>query len=303
MIRDPRLENYLTSLERVLRPFPVSDRAEIITEIKSHVLSALERDPQARLDVVLAALGEPETVANRYLLERGMKPAKPPISPIVKWVVIGFLGTIAMLLVFAGFMAMKFMPLVHVDEKNDKVALLGGLVRVEGDDGRFSIEGLFDSSKSGRQFQGAVPAAPSVPVKVKFKNGKIEVSSSDDAEFHWNCKGRGREQEAPVPAVSGTSVDFDLTRYAKVQCALAVPVNGRLLVTGTNGKVEVSEARFNLDVNVMNGYVAFAPEEGRNYKYDVVVKNGVTDTFESSSAKDALEIHIQVMNGKVKKEE
>src|SRR6187549_1830430 len=102
MTGDPRLESYLTSLERVLRPFPVSDRAEIITEIKSHVLSALERDPQARLDSVLSALGEPETVANRYLLERGLKPTKTSISPIVKWLIIGFLGTFAMILFFIG---------------------------------------------------------------------------------------------------------------------------------------------------------------------------------------------------------
>jgi uncharacterized membrane protein len=78
MSTDPRLEGYLAKLETVLGPFSASDRAEIIMEIKSHVLAALDRDPNASMDSILAALGEPETVANRYLMERGMKPTKPP---------------------------------------------------------------------------------------------------------------------------------------------------------------------------------------------------------------------------------
>ena len=99
---DPRLENYLTALDSALKPLSISDRADIVTEIKSHVMSALEREPERALDAILAALGEPETVANRYLIERGQKPSKPSISPAVKWIVIGFLGTFALILLFVG---------------------------------------------------------------------------------------------------------------------------------------------------------------------------------------------------------
>ena len=144
MASDPRLERYLTALERALKPFPVSDRAEVITEIKSHVLAALEHDPQARLDHVLAALGEPEMVANRYLIDRGLKTAKPPISPIVKWLVVGFLTTIAMLFIFLGFLVSQFSPIIKVEEKGDKVAFLGGLIQVNGDEGKFKITGFGD---------------------------------------------------------------------------------------------------------------------------------------------------------------
>lgn len=86
MAHDPRLENYLNSLERSLQPLPISDRAEIVTEIKSHVL---------------------------------------------KWIVVGFLGTLAIILAFVGFMVSHFSPLLHVDEQSGHVSILGGLIDIE----------------------------------------------------------------------------------------------------------------------------------------------------------------------------
>lgn len=83
MTNDSRLDDYLTKLERLLMLFSVSDRAEIILEIKSHVHSALARDPNTQMDSILSALGEPEFVANRYLMERGMKPAKPEAMGLI----------------------------------------------------------------------------------------------------------------------------------------------------------------------------------------------------------------------------
>ena len=115
MKKDPRLESYLERLDAVLKPLSVSDRAEIVTEIRSHVLSALERGTGGGLDEVLSALGEPETVANRYRMERGLNPTRPPISPVFKWLVIGFMGTVAMCMLFAGVILWKFTPLIYVD--------------------------------------------------------------------------------------------------------------------------------------------------------------------------------------------
>src|SRR5215217_1399531 len=103
MSDEQKLEQYLSRMESVLKTFPTSDRAEVILEIKSHVYSALESDPNQTMVGILNALGEPEVVANRYLMERGLKPTRPPISPIVKWLVFGFLGTLGLMLIFGSF--------------------------------------------------------------------------------------------------------------------------------------------------------------------------------------------------------
>lgn len=306
MTNDPRLETYLTTLEKVLKPFPVSDRAEIVTEIKSHVLSILERDPEARLDSVLAALGEPETVANRYLLERGLKPTKPPISPIVKWLVIGFLGTFAMLLIFVVVVVAKFTPLLEVDDDKDRVSLLGGIIKVDGEKGSIEIPGelrgdldlSWDSDGERRSFHGSVPVEKGQTLAVTFSNGKFEVSNAPDASFAWTCATRSAVSD-PSPARDANGVRLDLASLRGVRCELAVPEGAKLALEGLNGKVEFEDPHFDVAAALTNGKVTFSPDDDVAYRYAISVTNGRTDSFVSSDAPDARSIAIRVVNGKI----
>ncbi len=301
MTSDPRLESYLTSLEQVLRPFPVSDRAEIVTEIKSHVLSALERDPQTRLDTVLAALGEPETVANRYLIERGLKPTKPPISPVVKWVVIGFLGTFAMILIFAGIIVTRFTPLLHVDDLKDKVSLFGGLIEVDGEDGRVLISGSFGDGWHGAKnsFEGSVPVTKGQSISIKFGNGKLEVTNAEDSKLSWNCSSRSSQHSTPKPTADKNGVGLDLTALSWVKCELSVPEDANLAINGSNGKLEFDEPRYNFAANLTNGKVEINPDDDQAYHYELAVTNGKTDSFASSDKTGAYSVAIHLVNGKI----
>lgn len=300
MPTDPRLENYLNVLERVLKPFSVSDRAEIVTEIKSHVLSALERDPQAQLDSVLAALGEPETVANRYLLERGLKPAKPPVSPMVKWVVIGFLGTFAMLLLFVTVLVVRFTPVLQIDEDKDHVSLFGGLIDIDGAEGRLRVGSSRIDGGLGhkRSFDGKVDLAGGGRARVRFGNGRVELSNATEGRLAWNCTATGRGQ-APAPQESGGETVLDLSEVRGVKCEIRVPERARLAVDGTNGKIEIDEPRYDVDASLGNGKVLLRPEEGRAYRYALTVTNGKSDSFISSDAKDAHRITVHVGNGRI----
>lgn len=178
MSTDPRLENYLARLEAVLSPFAPSDRAEIVLEIKSHVMAALDRDPKTQLDSVLAALGEPEAVANRYLIERGLQHSKPPVSPIVKWVVIGFLGTLALIVLSIALVVARFSPLLRINEKEDFVSLLNGTVEISGKDGNIRIGG-----KDGT-------------IQIDGKNGKIHIGSKDGSiRIEGEATGDGETKE------------------------------------------------------------------------------------------------------------
>jgi hypothetical protein len=303
MSGDPRLENYLTSLERVLQPFPVSDRAEIVTEIKSHVLSTLERDPEACLDAVLSSLGEPETVANRYLMERGLKPTKPPVSPMVKWIVIGFLGTFAMLLLFVGIILVRFTPLVHVDDNRGKVSLLGGIVEVEGKNAVAVLSDALDGDgvpKSVMSGSQALEAGQSVVAK--FNNGKVELTNASDGRFSWHCTGL-KGQKPVEPATDKDSVTLDLTGMSAARCEFSLPENAKIEVTAANGKVSMAQAHFNAAVTLGNGKVSIQPDEARQYRYDLVVSNGKVENFASSQKPGAYAISVHLGNGKIGREE
>ena len=292
MTNDPRLERYLGSLENALRPFPVSDRAEIITEIKSHVLSALDRDPQTRLDTVLSALGEPETVANRYLLERGLKPTKTSIHPIVKWLVIGFLTTLAMLLIFAGFVLAHFNSLLTVDGVNDRVQMFGGLIDIDGKKNQISISGISDSSA----FAGAVSLKAGQLVVVPFNAGRFEIGTSDTDEFKWACKGQG---SGAIPKNTGDTTTFDLSKSGDVKCSISLPEKYRLEMAGKTGKIFFDAPRFALKADLEKGKIEFKDAANMYYKFAISVGTGKADTFVSSESLKAASIELHVGAGKI----
>jgi hypothetical protein len=298
-------------LEQVLKPFPVSDRAEIITEIKSHILSARERDPEGRLDSVLSALGEPETVANRYLIERGLKPTKPPISPVVKWVVIGFLGTVAMLFILIGVVITRFTPLLQIDDLKDKVSLFGGMIQVDGDKGKVWINGSFgdgDGYDSGEgsenAFEGSTAISKGQNISVKFKNGKVELTNSTDSKLSWDCTTRGSKAAQNFnPTIDKNGVALDLSDLRGVRCELSVPENTQLSVNGKNGKIEINEPHYNLNADLKNGHVQLNPDEEHAYRYSLSVTNGNADTYVSSDKPEAHLISIHLVNGKIVRSE
>ena len=298
MSTDPRLETYLSKLERVLGPFPGSDRAEIIMEIKSHVLAAMERDPQTAMDSVLSALGEPETVANRYLMERGMKPTKPPISPIVKWLVIGFLGTVAMCLVFAGVLAFKFSPLFKVDGNTESISLLGGLIQISGDEGSIRVGNSFiRGGGQGTAFDGVWEAkGKKESFTIKFGNGQWELNNSTDPKLSWQCRG-GDLKIPPQPVAEGKGMLLDMSQITGVKCELSVPEKQDVRLEGINGRIEVNEPHYDFELDLKNGKVDLAPDAKTNYRYGLSVMNGKMASFESSSEPGSFAITVHMING------
>ena len=296
MTTDPRLERYLSTLEKALMPFPASDRAEIITEIKSHVLAALDRDPETRLDTILASLGEPETVANRYLLERGMKPTKTSISPIVKWLVIGFLGTFAMTLLFGGFLISHFGSLIKIDGDKDRVQMLGGLIDIDSGKNRVSI-----GDDSGSAFAGETKTTLGDSIHIKFANGKFEITNSGEQKLAWACSGEG----APLKTVSiqNQTAELDFSANHSIKCKIAVPPGAHLRLNGDNGKIDFNSPHFEIDASLENGKVLFSSASDAHYKFDLSAQNGKIDNFKSSTEADAHLIKIHLNNGKILNED
>ncbi len=294
---DPRIERYLTSLERSLKPFPVGDRADVITEIRSHVLSALEHDPNARIDEILAALGEPETVANRYLMERGMKTAKPPISPVVKWVVMGFLGTFAMVLIFLGFVVAQFSPLLKVDDKTDSVSLLGGLIQINGEKNEIKIKGITSSSSD---VVGQVTVGHGQKLEINFSNARVNLTNSDSQELTWKCQAKSGSR--PSTANKNDLIKIDFSDIQGANCELGIPADSSLTLSGKNGRFEVADAKYDLNLSLDNGRVEFKPDDDTVYHYDLKVKTGrVSEPHEikSSDQPGARQIKVLVGTGQI----
>ncbi len=333
MATDSRLEAYLSQLDRALGPIPVSERSEIITEIKSHILSAKEKDAQASLESLMHSLGEPESVANRYLIERGLKPGKPSKSPMIKWLVIGFLGTFALILLFGLVALWKFSPIFSIDEKADRVTVLGGLIDIDGKKGSVKIgpniisgggkgvdlnidgaEGHIKITQKG--LTGKISAdfgdkftlagermLPSTVTKVRglFKNGRFRLQPSEDDHLSWTCSSKTKLTHDIEK--SGSEFVLDLSKVPDSSCVLTAPKNLTIEVRGENGEIILENPANNTFAKLANGQVTLDLDKGEKFHFDLKVKQGVTDSFDdlkaAAGSKTAKEIKIEVGNGQI----
>lgn len=292
------LENYLTRLEKALGPIAVSEKAEIITEIKSHVMDALSYSPNKTVTDILSSLGEPEQVANKYLLERGLGPQKPPRHPIVKWLVIGFLGTFSIVILSFFILIWKFTPLISVDEANGRVQLLGGVIDVNSDKGIINIADTmrgrdrFDSTFKGSE---DLKAKKVKQVVFEFSNIKLSLKNGDDNYLRYDCQLNGQADKKEEIR------DFKLNfkKASNARCEVVVPKNVDLKIKAQNAKFEFDKLENNLKVEAMNASVFFDPSDDIDYRYDLSVMNGKLGNFESSKSSTAYKIDIALMNGKI----
>ncbi len=294
---DPQLERYLTELDRGLGKISVSDRSDIITEIKSHVIEAQGRDPQTSVRDILAALGEPENVANRYLMERGIKPGKPSKTPVIKWLTIGFLGTLGIAAFTIIMILWRFTPVLKVDEKTGQVVILGGLIEVN--EASKSNGSNPEIRKNSTNFDGEtkIDASKISSISVNFANGEFDLSHSTDQQLHWSCAISGGNPTAKEDSQSHTfAFEFN---SSDADCDLEIPVGLTLIVRGANGQVELDRPQSKADIKLENGRINIAPDSAKKYKYDASVINGSSEGIVSSNSPEAILLKLAVSNGNI----
>jgi hypothetical protein len=299
---DPRLEQYLQRLESVLRPMPLSDRADIVIEIKSHVLSALERDPSSNIDQILKSLGEPEVVANKYLLERGLKPTKPPVSPIVKWLVVGTLGCLGFFLLAGTLLIMKFSPIVAVDEQKGDVTILGGLIQVSGSPSAIAAGKVAAlKMQPNRTSEDSIDVRNATSMTIKFQNADINIKTGPVGKLSWSCDDIAIDDSTIEPQLTNDSWVFDLSSLMASDCRILVPAGLHINVEGTNGVVTIIKPLAPVSVSLINGKVDFEPDPTAEYSYNLSNLNGDTGEFVSSKSANPYQVKINVLNGSIHK--
>lgn len=303
------LDLYLAKLERALGSISVSEKAEIIMEIKSHVMDALENHSDRSVSEILRGLGEPEQVANRYLLERGLEPVKPPRSSTIKWLVIGFLGTLSILVVSTFVLIFSLTPLVEVNEEEGKVKILGGMIKIneiDDFDGDFSfdlsdLEGLEDQLeglelKVGSKDSSEIDLGSAKTFSVELSNSNTKMENTESKTLKYSCSSL---KKAKIDK-NLDKVTFDLKNSPFSNCKFEIPKGVKVEARAQNGNLKFSGIENSLKVDLMNGLVKFIPNADSSYSYDLSVQNGSVADFVSSTDKNAYKVQVSIMNGKIK---
>ncbi|PIT99263.1 MAG: hypothetical protein COT74_09655 [Bdellovibrionales bacterium CG10_big_fil_rev_8_21_14_0_10_45_34] len=235
-------------------------------------------------------------------IEKALEPAKASKNLIIKWLVMGFLGTVAMVLVTFLILIFGFSPLMSVDESNDKVSFLGGAIEINSSDGKFKIgdfsfnddSSSFDYS-GDRMFKGNQPKQ----ILIHFTNGKADFYTSSSTELRWQCKVKSASQRDFL-IESEDSFELNFSKSSGIKCSFHLPEGIPVNVSGNNGKIEIDEPLSPFTVNLNNGKVEVEPSRSAEYKYDLNVGNGLVNEFKSSSNPTAIPITISVGNGYIK---
>jgi hypothetical protein len=226
-------------------------------------------------------------------------------SQIVKWLIIGFLGTLSILCVTVVLLVWRFTPLIGIDEKTGRVQLLGGLIDLNGD-GNLMINGKkvdleSDKSKSVSGTQ-TIDSTRVHGVQIPFGDGKVTLKTSADKSVRWDCRFDGHHGSGQLLEKPGAMLMFDFGHAAEIKCDIQIPKTIKTYLDGNNGHVEIDKPENDVELNLTNGKVSIDPKKGVAYHYDLKVDRGIVEEFESSNDPHAVQIKMKISNGAISKE-
>jgi uncharacterized membrane protein len=108
MTTDARVNEYLSQLRSALTGITVSDREDIVEEIRMHIRERLA-DPAANLDTVLSGLGPANELAQQYRTGMLVQRARTSRSPLIilraalRWATMGVEGFIVFMIAILGY--------------------------------------------------------------------------------------------------------------------------------------------------------------------------------------------------------
>lgn len=318
------IENYLAELEKELSALPTGTRAEILTEIRSHILEASENQPNRNIQAILDDFGSASSVARRYYAEKGMTYVAPTRPKWMRRLAYAVVGVFAFFLLSTIFTIWYFSPLIQVDEAAGRVRILGGLIDVNEKLGEVKVgsvhingvpaeetawddadtEADFSLNVSGvseNQGDADLKTEKVTRILIPFNTAKLELIASKDSHFRWSCK---NVSNAPPPlTVNAGVMTFDLNAVNLAKCDLHLPEGVKAELKGVNGALDIEKPASDLDINVTNAKINIEPDRSRVYDFEVKVVNGVQDKFGRSSDTKAVKVKVDVVNGVVRSHE
>ncbi len=158
-----KIEAYLAKLRAQLRDFNDQQVADIIAELRSHILDKLEIAGDARpsqVDTILAALGTPEELAGQYITDKVLARAEVSRSPLrilaslFRWASLSVAGFFVLLgSVLGYFFGAVFMLVAILKPFHPQTAGLWLLHDATGDS-EFSFRMGFGTVPAGRDLLG-----------------------------------------------------------------------------------------------------------------------------------------------------
>ena len=302
------LQQYLTKVEGYLKDISPIERANIVLEVSNLVEAQTASYPDKSIHQVLEDLGTPSSLANHYRLTIGAKTfkEKKPFSFFKFCLYIIAFMTISFF-VLGAVVVWNFTPVFEVDEKSNRVTILGGLVDINGRSGRVKIMDHYQyvDNTYTNSFEGSIDILDNEfdEVVVNFSSGIMNLTFTNSNKLSWVCKLESAPKENFINK-SMQIIELDFEDLEGVSCDLTIPSALKSTLDAKDGRVIVTEPLTDIYVELENGQILFRPNPEISYKYEVDIEKGnIQGNFESSTNDNAIEINLSLKNGTIIKQQ
>ncbi len=282
---------YLKQIEFYLSDLSVIERAKLLSEIHVEIS---EKE--------LSELAPPLSYANSKRAENGFVPFLEKKKFSVLSVFFKFVSiTIITMMLFLGFLVWKCTPIFKVDEENNRVTILGGLIDIDGKAGKFKIfdEYHFSKDNYNNDLQASIALDQDKDeINISFDSGSFNLVNSEDSNFKLVLKLADQAGKDIIGQVEDY-IKIDLTKISGASCELGVPEDKKIILEGKQGSINIITPEFNSYIELDGGKVAITPEQEIDYNYNLEVTNGFIGEFESSEADSAYEIRVNINTGSI----
>lgn len=292
---------YLIKTEHYLKDLSPSDKANIILEIQDHLNKQVSEFPKKDIQIIISELGSPQSVANKYRRQKGISDFKEnkPFS-FFKFIFSISVILFTIFVIAIGLLIWNFTPIFKIDENSNRITILGGLIDVNGKSGKvkFMDHYQFTDNNFTNSFEGSIDIIEENydELVVNFKSGTLNLTYNEQNQVNWNCKLDSPPQEDFVNR-SEEIVELDFEELDGISCDISAPTRFKTTVDATDGRVTILGPLNDTFVELTNGDIIFRPNPELDYKYELDATRLDINTFESSTAKDAIEINLTTKNG------
>jgi len=203
-------------------------------------------------------------------------------TSIFKWIVIGILGCFSLLMITILLLVWKFTPIIKVDQQSGKVELFGGLIDLDQTHSTFSYSSSTHIPQNTLRIEGEEELINQgiTTTNISFSNGKLDIETSKDAEFEYDCKIQNGSPQI-THKIQNSILTLDLTSAKGVDCEIEVPEEVNIQVQGQNGEITIDPI-------------------DNTYQYDLKVQNGKVENPQTSNNPKGPTFKATLANGQIK---
>lgn len=283
---------FLKQVEKYLSDLNITQKSKILSELSEE----LEVEDLSFLD--------PLTTANQKRISLGLAPySQKQRKSFASLLVKAFVVLTIVFVIFISFLIHKFTPLFKIDEKNERVTILGGLIDIDGKSGKLKIAGdvQFTDAKYNNSFDLDLDVAPSVNnINFDLGSGNYTFETSSTEKLHLNCK-LSSPPLSNIIQEKPQTISIDLRKYLG-SCKVKIPKGKFVNIEADEASVNLLKPEYNVAINLDNGTVEIAPKSDVAYDYALSIENGGhIGQFESLGGSAEYNIDVKIDNGTIRK--